>query len=415
MQNKEIFGLTNKENQRIYGTVQSLIKKGFNDSNIYQFLNGKRKSINGYTYLIDFEVLNERYDTLVFNSRDLLVPDYYLSQFIDSKEQAQLENKEHIVHTIMGVEWIIKKKSIGFYNVSFYYNNLFLFHMAADKVQIKVLSNAFYLCTYEEILAQLNYLCLAMFKFTLEQCFIVSKLDYAIDIRFKDLDLIKIIQNEKKKYKSFANRGQFKTFEQEETGKSVTLTCGIVQYIIYDKVLEVFQNDDKKLIYKDLFNIDFNNDFCLDDYNQSKENIVRFEYRLKNQNDYLVSKSVSPTCVFKDTMYVKKIIYGLLDKHTAYNIPEEDILKEILNSDTEIKEVKFDEEQNLEFQMYHALRVLYTYMAGVQSRKMILDGNNSLEKGFEETIDFVRSNMENYNYYEKVANKIMEIYNRKYK
>ena len=34
MQNKEIFGLTNKENQRIYGTVQSLIKKGFHKGNL---------------------------------------------------------------------------------------------------------------------------------------------------------------------------------------------------------------------------------------------------------------------------------------------------------------------------------------------------------------------------------------------
>ena len=41
MEDLKIYGLTNKKNKRKYGTVQSLIKKGFNDSNIYQFLNGK--------------------------------------------------------------------------------------------------------------------------------------------------------------------------------------------------------------------------------------------------------------------------------------------------------------------------------------------------------------------------------------
>ena len=101
MENLKIFGLTNKENQRVYGTWQSLQEKGFDRSSLNKFLKNERKSINGYTDLIDFEVLNERYDTLVFNSRDLLVPDYYLSQFIDSKEQAQLENKEYVVHTII--------------------------------------------------------------------------------------------------------------------------------------------------------------------------------------------------------------------------------------------------------------------------------------------------------------------------
>ena len=103
MDNLKIYGLKNKENQRIYGSFNSLIDKGFNKGNLSMFINNKSKSINGYTDLIDFEVLNERYDTLVFNSRDLNVPDYYLSQFIDSKEQAQLENKEHVVHTIRGI------------------------------------------------------------------------------------------------------------------------------------------------------------------------------------------------------------------------------------------------------------------------------------------------------------------------
>ena len=71
MEDLKIYGLTNKENQRIYGSCQSLHEKGFDKGNLARFLSGQRKSINGYTDLIDFEVLNERYDTLVFNSRDL--------------------------------------------------------------------------------------------------------------------------------------------------------------------------------------------------------------------------------------------------------------------------------------------------------------------------------------------------------
>ena len=71
MENLKIYGLTNKENQRVYGTRHTLKDKGFDIGSLFKFERGERKSINGYTDLIDFEILNERYDTLVFNSRDL--------------------------------------------------------------------------------------------------------------------------------------------------------------------------------------------------------------------------------------------------------------------------------------------------------------------------------------------------------
>lgn len=415
MEDLKIYGLTNKENQRIYGSCNNLVLKGFDKGNLSKYLNKKSKSINGYTDLIDFDILNERYDTLVFNSRDLDVNDYYLSQFIDSKETALLENKDFIIHKIMGMEWIIKKKSIGFYNVSFYYNNLFLFHMAKDKVQIKVLSAAFYLCTYEEILQQLNYICLAMFKFTLEQKFIVNKLDYAIDIRFKNFDLIQEVIDGNKDFKFFGGKGQFKIYKEKNLGKSVTLNCGAVQYIIYDKVLEVFQNDDKKSLYKNLFNIDFFNEFELDDYNSKNDKVVRFEYRIKNQNDYLVSKGVNVTRVFTDLLYIKFIILNLLNKHTSFQIPEEDILREIFKNDSELIAVEVDEDNNIEQQIWNSLKVLYSYSASIQSRQMILEGNYNLEQGLENLFDFVRRNVENYNYFEKVADKMQQVNNRKYK
>ena len=415
MEDLKIYGLTNKENQRVYGSCNNLVLKGFDKGNLSKYLNKKSKSINGYTDLIDFEILNERYDTLVFNSRDLEVNDYYLSQFIDSKEIALLENKDFIIHKIMGMEWIIKKKSIGFYNVSFYYNNLFLFHMAKDKVQIKVLSAAFYLCTYEEILQQLNYICLAMFKFTLEQKFIVNKLDYAIDIRFKNFDLIQEVIDGNKDFKFFGGKGQFKIYKEKNLGKSVTLNCGAVQYIIYDKVLEVFQNDDKKSLYKNLFNIDFFNEFELDDYNSKNDKVVRFEYRIKNQNDYLVSKGVNVTRVFTDLLYVKNRIFNLLNKHTSFQIPEEDILREIFKNDSELITVEVDEDNNIEQQIWNSLKVLYSYSASIQSRQMILEGNYNLEQGLENLFDFIRRNVENYNYFEKVADKMQQVNNRKYK
>lgn len=415
MEDLKIYGLTNKENQRVYGSCNSLVDKGFDKGNLSKFLNKKSKSINGYTDFIDFDVLNERYDTLIFNSRNLEVNNYYLSQFIDSKEQALLENKEFVVHKIMGIDWIIKKRSIGFYNVSFYYNNLFLFHLSSDKVQIKVLSAAFYLCTYEEILGQLNHICLAMFKFNLEQKFIVNKVDYAIDVKFKDLDLIKRVINEKKQFKSFASRGQLKTFEERDTGKSVTLSCGAVQFIIYDKVLEVFQNDDKKSLYKDLYNINFFNEFELDDYNNSNEYIVRFEYRVKNQNDYLVTKGINPGNIFRELGCIKKIILDLLDKHTAFMIPEEDILRELLKNNSNPIPVLVDEEENLEKQIFNSLKTCYSYMASIQARKMILDSDYNLKKGYDELLKFIDAFKENYNYDEKVLKKIAEVNNRKYK
>lgn len=415
MEDLEIYGFTNKYNQRVYGGFQSLVEKGFNKGNLSTFLDKKRKSINGYTDLIDFEILNERYDTLVFNSRDLDVNDYYLSQFIDSKETALLENKDFIIHKIMGMEWIIKKKSIGFYNVSFYYNNLFLFHLAKDKVQIKVLSAAFYLCTYDEILQQLNYICLAMFKFTLEQKFIVNKLDYAVDIRFKNFDLIQEVIDGNKDFKFFGGKGKYKIYKEKNLGKSVTLNCGSVQYIIYDKVLEVFQNDDKKSLYKNLFNIDFFNEFELDEYNSKNDKVVRFEYRIKNKNDYLVSKGITPLKVFKDLSYIKKRLYKLLDKHTSFQIPEEDLLKEIFDNDSELITVEVDEDNNLEQQIWNSLKVLYSYSASIQSRQMVLEGNYNFEKGLENLFDFIRRNVENYNYFEKVEDKIQQVNNRKYK
>ena len=183
MDELKIYGLRNKQNERVYGSCQTLIDNDFDKGNLSKFLTGQRVSINGYSKLIDFQILNERYDTLIFNSRNLVVNHYWLSQFLNAKEEALLQNKEFIVYNIMSFDWLVKKRSVSFYNVSFYYQNLFLFHMASDKVQIKVLSSAFYLCTYEEILAQLNYICVALFGMSLNECFIVNRVDYAIDIK----------------------------------------------------------------------------------------------------------------------------------------------------------------------------------------------------------------------------------------
>ena len=87
----EIHGLRNSKNQRLYGSCQYLEENNIDKRNLYKFLAGQRISVAGYTEKIDFQILNERYDTLIFNSRNLVVNHYWLSQFLNAKEETSSE------------------------------------------------------------------------------------------------------------------------------------------------------------------------------------------------------------------------------------------------------------------------------------------------------------------------------------
>ena len=63
----KIYCLTNDNLDRVYFTKSS---HNFHKGNLSEFLRGRRKSLEGYTKQLDFEVLNMNYDTLVFNSRN---------------------------------------------------------------------------------------------------------------------------------------------------------------------------------------------------------------------------------------------------------------------------------------------------------------------------------------------------------
>ena len=224
MENLEVLGLTNKDNQRIYGECQDLIDKGFDKRNLFSFLDKKRKSINGYTDLIGFEELNQGYDTLVFNSRGIESVRVF-GEFIRAKDIALLENKDYIHWEFKGFDFMVKKKSFGFYKVTIVYQNLFQISFNEKMINIKILSMAFYTMKLEILYDLLFRIVLELFEVHFRENFVVSRVDYAIDVKYnfdlfndvvKNLDFVKL------------KKENFKIFH-EPKGKSITYTNGVAQ------------------------------------------------------------------------------------------------------------------------------------------------------------------------------------------
>ena len=413
MENLEFYGLTNKDNQRLYGSGQDLIDKGFDKSNFYKFLDKKRKSINGYTDLIGFEELNQGYDTLVFNSRGIESV-RVLGEFIRAKDIALLENKDYIHWEFKGFDFMVKKKSFGFYKVTIVYQNLFQISFNEKMINIKILSMAFYTMKLEILYDLLFRIVLELFEVHFRENFVVSRVDYAIDVKYnfdlfndvvKNLDFVKL------------KKENFKIFH-EPKGKSITYTNGVAQICLYDKVLEVYHGKSEKMaIYDKLFNIDFQNSFAIEEYKNSGSQILRFEYRLNNNNDFLVKYKINIEKIFFYPNYVKFFIRHMINKHTRLEIPEDDLYKYFLQTESFNLEIEtFDETRYIEQEIENCIKALTGYIASVHSKMMYLD--NEMKGNFDGvdiTLDYIKNKLYDFNYFEKVEKKYMDLKNRKYK
>lgn len=413
MEDLEIYGLTNKYNQRVYGGFQALVEKGFNKGNLSTFLDKKRKSINGYTDLIGFEELNQNYDTIVFNSRGLEKV-RVLGEFSRAKDIALLENKDYIHWEYKGFDFLVKKKSFGFYKVTIVYSNLFQISFNEKMVNIKILSMAFYTMKLEVLYDLLFRIVLELFEVNFRENFIVSRVDYAIDVKYDfDLfnDIVKRLDFTKLK------KENFKIFH-EPKGKSITYTNGVAQICLYDKVLEVYHGKSEKMaVYDNLFGIDFQNVFEIEKYKNSGSQILRFEYRLNNTNDFLIKYKINIEKIFFYPNYVKFFIRHMINKHTRLEIPEDELYRCLLETESFNIEIEnFDETRYIEQEILNCIKTLTGYVASIHSKMMYLDGDIKIDfNGVDIVFENIKTKLYDYNYFEKVEKKYMDLKNRKYK
>lgn len=407
---EEIYCLKNDSLDRVYFTKE---ENDFDKSNFAKFLKGDRKSIGGFTDFMDFEVLNQGYDTLVFNSRKIDTV-HILGEFIKAKEYAILENKEFISWQFRSFDFLVKRKSFGFYKVTILYQNLFQFSFNEKMIQIKILSVAFYTMNLQLLYELLFTLVLELFDLHFRESFIVSRVDYAIDVKFnfdifnnvvKGLDFTKLKEENFKIY-------------HEPKGKSVTYTNGVAQICLYDKVLEVYHGKTEKIaIYDKLFNIDFTNAFEIEKYKNSGSQIMRFEYRLDNTNDFLIKYKMNIEKIFYKVDYVKGFITYMINKHTRLEIPEDNLYKLILNStDFNIEVENFEEERYLQIEIENAIKSMIGYVSSIHSKMMYLDHELKNDfNGVDEVFDYIKFKLYDYNYFEKVEEKLSKLNCRKYK
>lgn len=413
MENLEIYGLTNKDNQRLYSSGQDLFDNGFDKSNFYKFLDKKRKSINGYTDLIEFKELNQGYDTLVFNSRGVEKV-RVLGEFIRAKDIAILENKDYIHWEFKGFDFMVKKKSFGFYKVTIVYQNLFQISFNEKMINIKILSMAFYTMKLEILYDLLFRIVLELFDIHFRESFIVSRVDYAIDVKY-DFDLFNDIV--KKLDFTKLKKENFKIFH-EPKGKSITYTNGVAQICLYDKVLEVYHGKSEKMaVYDSLFGIDFQNSFEIEKYKNSGTQILRFEYRLNNTNDFLIKYKINIEKIFFYPNYVKFFIKHMINKHTRLEIPEDELYKNLLSTESFNIEIEnFDETRYIEQEILNCIKTLTGYVASIHSKMMYLDKDIKADfNGVDTTFEAIKNKLYDFDYFTKVEKKYMDLKNRKYK
>ena len=407
---EEIYCIKNDSLDRVYFTKE---EHDFDKSNLSKFFRGERKSIGGYTDFIDFEMLNQGYDTLVFNSRNIDTV-HVLGEFTKAKDYALLENKDYITWQYKGFDFLVKKKSFGFYKVTILYQNLFQFSFNEKMINIKILSMAFYTMKLELLYELLFTLVLELFDLHFREKFVVSRVDYAIDVKFnfdifnnvvKGLDFTKL------------KKENFKIFH-EPKGKSVTYTNGVAQICLYDKVLEVYHGKtEKTAVYDKLFNIDFTNAFEIEKYKNSGTQIMRFEYRLNNTNDFLMKYVINIEKIFYKTEYVKWFIGYMITKHTRLEIPEDNLYKLILSSmEYELEIDNFEESKYIEIEIENAIKSMMGYLTSIHSKMMYLDHDlHSNFEGYDIVCDYIKSKLHDYNYFSKVEEKFKELDCRKYK
>lgn len=406
----KIYCLSNDNLDRVYFTKSN---HDFDKSNLSKFLRGKLKSIEGYTKQLDFEVLNMNYDTLVFNSRNIDTVEC-LGEFIRAKEIAIQENKEMITWQTKGLDLLVSKKAFGMYKVKIHYQNLFQIAFNEKMINIKILSVAFYTMPLKEIFTFLNLVTTSLFDIKFHEHFVCARLDYAIDVKYnfnifentiKTIDWSKFTKKNLKVY-------------NEPLGRSITYKKNHAQFIIYDKVLEVYKsNNEKKEIYEKIFNIDFNNAFDIQEYINGENYIFRYEYRLDNKDRYLEKNKINIFNIFFNTDYVKCFIGNHIKNKLSFGIPEDNLFRLLLEEvKVELEIENFDETRYLELEIENSIKTLIGYVTGIHSKMMYLD--NDLKGNFDGVDDvfkYIKEKLYDYDYFNKVETKYQELINRKYK
>ena len=408
--NGGILSLINKDKSRHYC---SMSKHNFDRRNFHSFITEKRKTIEGYSYN-ELEILNLGYDTLEFNG---FFEVNCLREFVRAKEIAQLDNKECITWEYRGFNFLVNRKGFLRYTVKMNYQNLFQFAFNDKQVNIKILSVAFYTINNLEVLYRLLFdIVLTLFDVSFREEFKVSRLDFAIDIKYNFGFIGELLKKDKPDF-GFKFLGKLSKVE-EDKGRSVTLKSGDVQLCVYDKVFEVFQsNDEKKEIYSKLYDIDFFNKYNLLEYQKADYHIVRFEYRLLNKQKLMAKRDITIEKVFFNENYIKYLIEELIKNHTSLNHEEDNLYKLILTTDepVEIKRVKFDEENYLFAELENCINITLSYLTSIQSKMVVLHGIENNYPGYEKMFEYMKSKLTDFDYFNKVNEKIEKIKNRKYK
>ena len=285
------------------------------------------------------------------------------------------------------------------------YQNLFQFAFNDKQVNIKILSVAFYTINNLEVLYRLLFdIVLTLFDVSFREEFKVSRLDFAIDIKY-NFDFIGELLKKDKPDFGFKFLGKLSKVE-EDKGRSVTLKSGDVQLCVYDKVFEVFQsNDEKKEIYSKLYDIDFFNKYNLLEYQKADYHIVRFEYRLLNKQKLMAKRDITIEKVFFNENYIKYLIEELIKNHTSLNHEEDNLYKLILATDepVEIKRVKFDEENYLFAELENCINITLSYLTSIQSKMVVLHGIENNYPGYEKMFEYMKSKLTDFDYFNKVT------------
>lgn len=408
--NGGILSLINKEKSRLYCTTS---KHDFDRRNFHSFITEKRKTIEGYSYN-ELDILNLGYDTLEFNG---FFEVNCIREFVRAKEIAQLENKDSVTWEYRGFTFLVNRKGFLRYTVKMNYQNLFQFAFNDKQVNIKILSVAFYTINNLEVLYRLLFdIVLTLFDVSFREEFKVSRLDFAIDIKYNFDFIGELLKKDKSQ---FGCKFLFKLNKvEEDKGRSVTLKSGDIQLCVYDKVFEVFQsNDEKKEIYSKLYDIDFFNKYNLLEYQKSDYHIARFEYRLFNQQKLMSKRDITIEKVFFNENYVKYLIEELIKNHTSLNHEEDNLYKLILTTDepVEIKRVKFDEENYLFAELENCIKITLSYLTSIHSKMVVLHDIENNYSGYTKMFDYMKSKLIDFDYFNKVNEKIEKINNRKYK